>query len=360
MYLIALTMVPNIGPVLSKSLIAYCGSAEAVFKERKSALSKIPGIGINRANDILKSDVKTRAEEELLFIEKHNISVMFYLDEFYPKRLRHFDYSPLLLYYKGNAVLNANRTVGIVGTRKPTDQGKLITEKLVEALEPYDAMVVSGLAYGVDGCAHRKAVEQNIPTVGIMGSGLDLIYPAEHRDLSSKMIKNGGLLTEFCSKTKPDKVNFPMRNRLIAALSDAIIVIESKASGGSIITAEFANEYNKDVFAVPGRPNDELSQGCNSLIKRNKAHLLENINDLIYIMRWDDIDQKKSVQTSLFVELDEMETRIVDHLSKNKGASLEDLIYCLQLTSSALASLMLNLEFKGVVRSLPGNRYILC
>ncbi|MBK8701849.1 MAG: DNA-protecting protein DprA [Saprospiraceae bacterium] len=359
MYRIALTMVPNIGPVLSKNLMGYCGSAEAVFREKRSALSRIPGIGAAKAADILKSQVLSRAEAELDFIDKNQIRVLFFLDEEYPKRLRHFDYSPLLLYYRGSQDLNPALTVGIVGSRMPSEQGKMITEKLIEGLLPYNVVTVSGLAYGVDGCAHKNSVEHHLPTLGVMGSGHDIIYPSAHRDLAKKMMKNGGLLTEFCSQTKPDKVNFPMRNRIIAALSDALIVVESKVSGGSIITAEFANEYNKDVFAVPGRPTDELSRGCNALIKKNKAHLLESIDDLIYIMRWDDMDKKKAVQTSLFVELDREQQSIVDFIRAKKERTIEELIYGLNLTSSTLASQLLALEFKGVVRVLPGKRYIL-
>ncbi|MBK7008832.1 MAG: DNA-protecting protein DprA [Saprospiraceae bacterium] len=181
-----------------------------------------------------------------------------------------------------------------MGTRSPSVQGKMITEKIVEDLSELGVVIISGLAYGIDGCAHKKSVEKEIPTIGVMGHGHDIIYPATHKELAKKMIKNGGLLTEFCSQTRPDKVNFPMRNRIIAALSDALIVVESKTSGGSIITAEFANEYNKDVFAIPGRPGDEWSGGCNALIKKHKAHLMEDVNDLLYIMRWDDIDRKNS------------------------------------------------------------------
>ena len=359
LYRIALTMVPNIGPVLSKNLIGYCGNAQAVFAEKKSALSKIPGIGTLKAKEISASKVLPRAEEELLFIEKNGIQVLFFLDENYPRRLRHFDYSPLILYYRGNQDLNPHRTVGIVGTRTPSPQGRMITEKLVEELKDFGVVIVSGLAYGVDGCAHKKSVEMDIPTLGVMGNGHDIIYPAAHKELAKKMIKNGGLLTEFCSQTRPDKVNFPMRNRIIAALADALVVIESKTSGGSIITAEFANEYNKDVFAIPGRPGDEWSSGCNALIKKHKAHLMEDLSDLLYIMRWDDIDRKKTIQTSMFIELDTEQQAIVDFIRMRKECGIETLIYGLNLPSSVLASQLLALEFKGVVRSLPGKRYIL-
>jgi DNA processing protein len=352
-------MVPNIGPVLGKNLISYCGSAEAVFEEKKPALSKIPGIGPMKAQDILDAEVLSHAEAEIKFLEKNEIKPLFYLDEAYPRRLVHYDYCPIMLYYKGNANLNPHRTVAIVGTRKPTEQGKIITEKIVEQLKQYDVHIISGLAYGVDGCAHKKAVEQSMYTVGVMGNGHDNIYPSEHRDLARKMIKHGGLITEFCSETKPDRANFPMRNRVIAAMSDAVIVIESKESGGSIITAEFANEYNKDVFAIPGRPSDISSKGCNALIKKTKAHLMESVEDLVYIMRWDDADKKKTVQTSLFFDLTDEEQKIIDFIRHKKEASVDSIIYELNLPSSTISSQLLGLEFKGLVRSLPGSRYIL-
>lgn len=359
LYKIALTMVPNIGPVLSKNLISYCGSAEAVFKQKKTALSKIPGIGIAKVNDILNADVISRAEQEMQFIEKQKIKAISYSDESYPWRLKHFEYCPTVLYYKGCQDLNPMRTVAIVGSRRPSERGKMITEKIIESLYAYNVVIVSGLAYGVDGCAHKKSLEVNIPTIGVMGNGHDIIYPGEHKDLAKKMLLNGGLLTEFCSRTKPDKVNFPMRNRIIAAMSDALIVIESKASGGSIITAEFANEYNKDVFAIPGSPGDELSQGCNALIKKNKAHLMESVEDLVYIMRWDEIDKKKSIQTSMFIELDEAEQQVVDFIRGKKQASIDELIIKLNLPSSTIATQLLSLEFKGIVRSLPGKKYLI-
>jgi DNA processing protein len=359
-YRIALTMIPNIGPVLAKNLLAYCGSAENVFKQKLAELSKIPGIGTSKAQDVVNANVFGRAEVEMAFVEKYDIKVLFYLDDLYPGRLKHFDYSPLLLYYRGDvAYLNALRTIGIVGTRKPSERGKMFTEKLVEDIIPFNAVVVSGLAYGVDGIAHKQAVKMKIPTIGIMGNSHDLLYPAEHKELASKMLNCGGLITEFPSNTKPDRANFPMRNRIIAALSDALVVVESNISGGSIITAEFANEYNKDVFALPGRIDDEKSKGCNALIKRHKAHLIESIDDLAYITRWDELSKKKTVQASLFIELDEEEQKLIDFIRSKKEASIDEIIYHLNLSSSIVASQLLTLEFKGILRALPGKKYML-
>ncbi len=354
-------MVPNIGPVLGKTLIAYCGSASAIFQQSKAELSKIPGIGLSRAEEVFNADVMDRAKMEMDFISKYDIKPLFYLDDLYPGRLKHFDYCPILLYYRGDlAYLNALRTVGIVGTRKPSERGKIFTEKLVEDLHAYNTVVISGLAYGVDGIAHKQAVKANLPTIGVMGNSHDLIYPSEHRDVASKMLSCGGLLTEFPSGTKPDRANFPMRNRIIAALSDALVVVESNITGGSIITAEFANEYNKDVFALPGRIDDEKSRGCNALIKRHKAYLIESAEDIAYITRWEDFDKKKTVQASLFIELDADEQKIVDYIRSKKEAAIDEIIHYLGLTSSIVASQLLTLEFKGVLRAMPGKKYMVC
>ncbi|MBC7886069.1 MAG: DNA-protecting protein DprA, partial [Saprospiraceae bacterium] len=276
LYLIALTKLPKVGPVIAKNLISYCGGVEEVFKVGKKSLLKIPGIGQAVTENFDTVGAMKLAEKEMKFIEKNHINVLSYLDEDYPKRLSNFDSSPVILYYKGNVNLNHHRTVAIVGTRRPSEYGKIMCDRIIEGLLSYNVLLVSGLAFGVDAAAHRKCVETGIPTLGILGHGLDIIYPSEHKALSKKMIENGGVLTEFPSETKPDRENFPMRNRIIASISDVVVVIESKRKGGSIITAEFANEYNKDVFAVPGSVTDELSEGCNKLIKQNKAHLIES------------------------------------------------------------------------------------
>ncbi|MBC7884026.1 MAG: DNA-protecting protein DprA, partial [Saprospiraceae bacterium] len=239
------------------------------------------------------------------------------------------------------------------------EYGKIMCDRIIEGLLSYNVLLVSGLAFGVDAAAHRKCVESGIPTVGILGHGLDIIYPTEHKALSKKMIENGGLLTEFPSETKPDRENFPMRNRIIASISDVVVVIESKRKGGSIITAEFANEYNKDVFAVPGSVTDELSEGCNKLIKQNKAHLIESAADISYIMRWEEIDAGKVIQKQLFVELDEIETIMIGYIRDNKEISIDALTYKMGMTPSDVSSLLLTLEFKGLVKTLPGKKYML-
>lgn len=356
---IALTMVPEIGPVMAKLLISYCGSAEAVFKASKRELLKIPGVGPKTVDKIVSSDTFERAENQMKYLSNHKgKAVVFHSDE-YPQRLKHFDSSPLVLYLKGNMNLNHKRTVAIIGTRKPTEQGKINCEKLIEGLQDYGVQIISGLAFGIDTCAHKKSVETNTETIGVMGHGLDILYPAENRKLVSKMFHNGGVLTEFPINTRPDRENFPMRNRIIASMSDVVIVVESKRKGGSIITAEFANTYSKDVFAIPGRTTDEASEGCNKLIKQHKANLLESAADIGYIMRWDETDKSRIVQKSLFIDFTEEEQKLIDILNAKDSVTVDELSHLLKLPHSNLANMLLNLEFKGAIRSLPGKKYIL-
>jgi len=256
LYEIALTLIPYIGVVNGKKLVAYCGGAEAVFRENKNALRQISGIHENVINGIDSKEVMTRAEEEMMFIEKNGIKPLFYLDKDYPKRLQHCHDSPMMLYYKGNADLNAEKTVGIVGTRNITDYGRYVVEKLIEDLATDNVVIISGLAYGVDAAAHRAALKYDLATVGVLGHGMQTIYPAENRKLSTSMIEKGGILTEFVSGTKPDRENFPQRNRIVAGMVDCLVVIESALKGGAMITAEIANSYDREVFAMPGRVGD--------------------------------------------------------------------------------------------------------
>ncbi len=358
LYKIGITLIPKVGPKIGKNLISYCGGVEAVFKTPKKQLLKIPGIGPEIANAISSPDIPALAEKEMEYIRKNNIQVLFYLDADFPSRLRHINDSPLLLYYKGNANLNSERTVAIVGTRKPTPYGLQVCRDLVGGLGDYNILLISGLAYGIDVCAHRSCLQFGIPTLGIVGHGLDTIYPPVHRGVASSMIQNGGLLTEFSSNTLPDGRHFPMRNRIIAGLADAVIVVETGKSGGSIITANIAHSYNKDVFAVPGRTSDKQSEGCNHLIKCHKAALIQNASDIGYIMNWEKPEMGKTNQRELFVELDESEQLILSLFKNQEGLDIDYLSYKTQMRNSEIASLVLNLEFKGVLKSLPGKRYV--
>lgn len=354
---IALSKVNLVGPKIAKLLISYAGGAEEVFKLSKKELLKIPGIGKRIIENLLSENHFEAAEKELKFLEKNDIKALHYLDAEYPQRCIHFEDAPLILFYRGNANLNHGRTISIVGTRKPTEYGKSNCEKLIEGLKAYSPLIVSGLAYGIDSCAHRKSVECNIPNIGVLGHGMDRIYPAANRKLAHKMIENGGLLSEFTSGVGPDREHFPMRNRIIASMSDVVVVIESAKKGGSIITALFANNYNKDVFAIPGRVGDEYSEGCNNLIKQNKAHLLQSAADIAYIMRWEEELDQGPIQATLLLDLDREEQLIYDLLKEEKKVHIDTISQKLKLPLSKLSTTMLNMEFKGIIKSFPGKQY---
>jgi DNA processing protein len=362
-YQIALTKIQLVGAVTARNLVSYCGGVREIFESKKSQLLKIPGIGEQTAANILNGQVLKSAEQEICFVEKNNITPLFYLEKNYPGRLKHCSDAPVMLYLLGNADLNAPRTIGIVGTRTPSQQGIAVCEELVEGLNPYKPVVISGLAYGIDIAAHRKCLDLGLNTLAVLGHGLSRIYPLQHRKTALDMIGQGGLLTEFPSNVAPDRENFPMRNRIVAGLCDALIVVETAERGGSIITALQANSYNRDVFAVPGRVKDKYSKGCHYLIKNNLAALVENAADVASSLRWPEPGHEKhprGIQGSLFMELTDPEKNIIDILQQREETGIDQLSYESGLTGSELASLLLNLEFLGMVRALPGKRYILC
>jgi DNA processing protein len=360
LYQLSLTLIPNIGPVQAKILLQHC-NAEEIFHAKKSFLENIEGIGPIRAASIVAFKDFSQAEEEIKFIEKYKINPLFLTDKDYPKRLLNCYDSPTLLYYKGEADLNASKIVAIIGTRSHTDYAKQVTEKLVKDLAAQNVTVISGLAFGVDAIAHKAAIKNNLPTIGVLGHGLDQIYPAQHASLAKDMIKHGGgLLTEFRTKTNPDKHNFPTRNRIVAGMSDATIVIETGIKGGSMITAELANSYNKDVFAIPGKISDTKSAGCNYLIKNNKAMLLTDAAELIQVMSWEDKSKArkdKRSQRELFIELTADEKIIIAILNEKETVPIDEINIKSGLSSSAVAAAILNLELQNVMVSLPGKLY---
>ncbi|MDN3588904.1 DNA-processing protein DprA [Pedobacter aquatilis] len=355
---IALTYIKSIGPVNAKNLLAYCGSAEAVFSASRKQLLQIPGIGEKTVEAILKTDALARAKEELDFVEKHGIEVLFCSDENYPKRLKNCFDAPILLYFKGNADLNHSRIISIVGTRNATEYGKMLCKQLCEVLSPYNVLIVSGLAYGIDVTTHKECISNNIATVGVLGHGLDRLYPQIHKPTAQKMVLNGGLLSEFPTKTNPDRQNFPQRNRIIAGIADVTVVIEASIKGGALITAEIANSYNKDVYAFPGRTNDVFSEGCNFLIKTNRAGLINNANDLIYYLGWDDEVKRKEIknQISLQLNLTGNEQKVIDALQSNQLA-IDELAIHVNIQQSKLAIILLTLEMQGIIISMPGKVY---
>ncbi len=358
-YRIALTQIPGVGGITARRLISYCGGVEAVFKERAAALKKIPGIGDQIAAAVCSQSFFDRAAEEIRFIEREGIRPLFYQDAAYPARLKECEDSPLLLYVKGNADLNHTRVVAVIGTRNITAYGKERCQTLVRDMQSLGAMVVSGLAYGVDGCAHETALQHGLPTVAVLGHGLDRVYPHLHQKLARNILREGGaLVTDFISGTKPERENFPKRNRIIAGLCDAIVVVEAAITGGALITANIANTYNRDVFAFPGRVNDRYSQGCNKLIRINKAHLIEQVADLQYIMNWDaGNDNRNAQQASLFVSLTPEEKEVAAFLKANPGAGMDQIVSGVPYNLSKTSSILLSLEFKGVVKPLPGKHF---
>ena len=356
---LALTLVPNIGDVQAKILIQHFGEVSAIFKAKTSTLEKIEGIGSVRAKSIKEFDDFDIAEKEQEFIEKYKIKTFFLTDKDYPKRLLNCYDSPTLLFYKGIADLNAPKIVAIVGTRTNTEYGKQFTEKLVKDLSEQNITIISGLAFGIDAMAHKAALKHGLPTVGVVGHGLDKIYPSENSSLAKEMIKGeGGILSEFFSGTKPDKHNFPLRNRIVAGISDATVVVETNIKGGSMITGNLANAYNRDVFAVPGRTTDTKSSGCNHLIKYNKAILLTDADELLELMGWKEKSKTKTKkQKELFIELTPEEKQVVQLLQAKETVSIDEINLSSGLSSSTIAAAILNLELQNIVASLPGKMY---
>jgi DNA processing protein len=358
LYQIALTLIPNIGDVHAKALVNIYGDAQSIFKAKKKELEAMEGIGTIRANSIKAFTDFTSCEAEIKFIEKYKIAPLFITDKNYPQRLLNCYDSPVLLYYRGTADLNTTKIVSIVGTRSNSEYGKSVCEKLIEELTEQNIVVVSGLAFGIDTIAHKAALKNNLQTVGVLAHGLDRIYPPQNKTLAKQMTEQGGLLTDFISNTNPDKQNFPKRNRIVAGMCDALVVMESGKKGGSLITAELANGYNKDVFAIPGKTTDIKSEGCNYLIKQNKASLITGAEDLIELMNWDPKEKiTKKKQRELFIELTPDERIIVDILQQRESIQIDELYFKSGLSSSAVATALLMLEMQNVVQSLPGKIY---
>ncbi len=360
-YRLALHFTPGIGPVLARSLMSYCGGVQEIFRNRKSQLERIPGIGKERAGLIQTKGLLEKAEREIEFMDKNNVRAIFYTDAGFPSRLKNCYDAPLMLFYKGNADLNAGKMIGIVGTRFMTQYGKDVTEAILTALAEHNITIVSGLAHGIDVQAHRGSIRNNLPTIGVIAHGLDRLYPAENRNIAVKMMESGGLITEYPSNTKAARENFPARNRIVAGMCDAIIVIESAERGGALITAEFANEYNREVFAVPGRITDKFSQGCHNLISQNKAVIYENTTQFLTQMGWmkENIEKEKAgnSQLELFPLLTDQEKIVVDLLRTNGKSEIDYLAIHSNMPVNKVSSMLLNLEFAGVLRSLPGKIY---
>lgn len=355
---IALTKIKGVGPKTARILLAHCGSVQEILETKASTLAKIPGVSSRTANEIAAKNYQEATEKELAFVEKHHIQVLWIDNSDYPQKLKNCEDAPLVLYYKGNTHLNKQRIVSIVGTRNATNYGRKICDKLIEQMQPLNTTIVSGLAYGIDIMAHRAALHHQIPTIAVLGHGLDRIYPPSHRETATAMLQHGGLLTEFPSDSNLDRQNFPMRNRIIAGMSDVTIVIEAAIKGGALITAEIANSYNRDVCAFPGAIDQAYSAGCNYLIKTNRAHLIRDAKDLCYLMNWEPQQEQIGVQLPLIpTDLNRDQLYLYTFLQDKQQAGIDEITHYCKWPQSKLAMILLEMEMNGHITSLPGKIY---
>lgn len=356
-YVLALQHISNLGDTTAKKLIGHFGSAKNIFQQKKSDLLKLPGIGTSRIRDFNNASHLKAAEEELRFIEDNKLKVLYFRDADYPEKLKHCIDGPVLMFQRGNINLNNQKIISVVGTRKITQSGIAFCEQFIEDLSVLNPVIVSGFAYGVDITAQKAAVANNLQTIGCLAHGLNQIYPKVHQKYVAPVEENGGFFTDFWSGDDFDRNNFLKRNRIIAGLSEATVVIESAEKGGSLVTADIANSYNREVFAVPGRPTDKLSKGCNDLIKSQNAHLLSSAADLIYMLNWQPEKEVKSIQKQLFIELEVEEKKVFEFLTKEGKAQLDSIALKCNFPSFRTAGILINMELKGVVRPLPGKLF---
>ncbi|MBU2995929.1 DNA-processing protein DprA [Cellulophaga baltica] len=353
-----LQRIPNIGDVTAKKLISHCGSPTTIFEDKLQNLLKIEGIGTFTLKNLFNEKYLKEAEEEFRYIKQENIKVTYFLDADYPNYLKHCIDGPILLFKKGNIQLENRKIIGVVGTRKITSYGTAFCEKLIEDLAPLNPIIVSGFAYGVDICIQKAAIKHGLQTIGCLAHGLNQIYPKVHAKYTSEVEQNGGFFTEFWSNSSPERENFLKRNRIVAGMSEATIVVESAEKGGSLVTADIAHSYNRDVFAVPGRAGDKYSAGCNTLIKQQKAQMLTSAADLVYALGWQLDDKKnKTIQRQLFIDLDESEQKIHNYLQSNGKQLLDSIALDCQMPIFKVSSTLLNMEMKGVIRPLPGKLF---
>lgn len=359
LYQIALTHIPQVGNICARVLTDHFADARSIFSASVEQLCLLDGVGEIRARAIHQFNGWAAIEEEIRFIDTYHIHPLFIGAPAYPQRLLNCADAPVILYQQGETVLNVPRVIAVVGTRNPTEYGRLLTEKLIADLADMQVLVVSGLAYGIDALAHKAALHYGLSTIGVLAHGLDQLYPPRHRSLAAEMVRHGGgLLTEFCSHTQPDRHNFPIRNRIVAGMADAVVVVETGLTGGSLITAELANGYNRDVFAFPGRTNDAKSMGCNELIRNNKSLLINAAADLIQAMNWEGpLVSKPARQAHILNHLSDQEKALL-HLLEQKGPlSLDELHWHSQLGGSQVAAALLSLELQNLVELLPGKQY---
>ncbi len=365
LYEVALHLAEGIGGVIARRLLARFGTAEEVFKAKKSQILKVEGIGSKIGEEFLRKQTQLLqdAEKELHNAQKLNVELIFFTDSHYPVRLKQIEDAPILLYQKGVTSLNEDKHIAIVGTRNATQYGREFIEQFMAEIKPYNPLIISGMAYGIDIAAHREALKHKLLTLGIMANGLDTVYPAVHQATALQILENeGALLSETPLYTKLDPRRFPARNRIIAALADLVLVVESKKKGGALVTAQYANDYNREVGAVPGSVWQETSQGCHWLIRKNLAHLVTSANDIAEIMNWDIAkkrEQKIAFKTLESLELSEKEKAILKLLTERNQASIDEISLALSYSLNELAVVLLDLEMKDLIVALPGKRFAL-
>lgn len=348
---------PNVGDIISKKLISIVGSADEIFRQKRTTIEKINGIGNNITSQLFKDENLRLAETELKYILENNVEYSYFLSKDYPKNLQQCIDAPILIFKDGNLNVNSDRIISIVGTRNITNYGRSFIKKLINELKEYNPIIVSGFAYGCDIEAHKSAMEHNLQTIAVLAHGLNETYPKTHKKYIHKVNKNGGFITEFWHNEKPVRENFLKRNRIVAGISQATIVIESAKKGGSLVTADIANSYNKDVFALSGRANDVYSKGCNNLIKNNQAHLLNTSTDIVKMLNWDMPSILPVKQQELFVNLNEMEQKIYDYLQQNGKQLLDVIAIDCNIPIYQLSSILVQMELKGVIKPLPGKMF---
>ncbi len=362
-FLLALSMIPSIGAITARKLIAYSGSAEAVFRQKREKLMSIPGIGKILSSRAGSPGLLELADRELDFCNKNAVHLLNFEQKDYPLRLKQCEDAPLILFYKGENCFNSTKTLSFVGTRRATRYGTDLCQSIIRdiaAVYP-ETVIISGLAYGIDYNSHVAALKNGLRTIAVLGHGLHTLYPYEHKNLAMKIMDQGCLCTDFCSNMEPERNNFIKRNRIIAGLADATIVVESGLKGGALITADIASSYNRDVFAIPGRSGDEFSAGCNQLIKNNKAALIEHCSDIEYFLSWDSKGKKGSGrQKLLFKELNREEESIIQTIKEFEKISLNELSIVTGISLANISGILLHLEFEGWIAPGPGNFYRCC
>jgi len=358
---LSLTMIPQVGDIQIGILLKHFGSAASVLSASAKALEEVPGIGTVRAASIRNCHVQQRVEAEWRFIQKNHIKVLVKGNQGYPSKLEHCMDAPHVLFYKGSSGLLNKRVVSVVGTRSPSQYGKDRVVELMAVLGQYNVMVVSGLAYGIDTVAHKEALNNTLETIGVLGHGHDQLYPHANKALAADMLQQGGLLSEFMQGIQPEKQNFPKRNRIVAGMADAVVVVESGSKGGSLITADIANSYNKDVLAYPGRATDPSSKGCNQLIRNHKANLITCGQDLVEFMNWaEDQHQSSKVQHAMKASLSDEENVILSIISHHDPCPIDLLTNLSGLNPGLVSAHVLSLEMAGLITSLPGKLYGIC